>query len=125
VNDILLQLNDNAHFPGVFAYRFVKQSDATLAFTRFAPTCVVELDGVQSDQTWNFYRAVWDELDARGIPYTFHWGKINNLNEQKVKDKYGEQRDHWISARNRLLPAESMNVFSSPPLKNLGLDIIV
>jgi hypothetical protein len=125
VNDILIHLNEQAPFPGVFAYRYVKQSKATLAFTQFEPTCVVELDGVQSDLTWNFYRAVWDELDANGIPYTFHWGKINNLNDQKVRNKYNINRDNWVKARNGLLPAESLILFSSPPLKNLGLDEIL
>ncbi len=125
VNDILIRLNDQSPFPGVLAYRYVKQSKATLAFTQFAPTCVVELDGVQSDQTWDFYRTVWTELEAQGIPYTFHWGKINNLDDQKVRNKYPAGRDKWINARNRLLPASSLAVFSSPPLKTLGLDEIL
>jgi hypothetical protein len=125
VNDILIQLNSKDPFPGVFAYRYVKPSNATLAFTRFDPTCVVELDGVQSDLTWNFYRAVWNELLQRGIPYTFHWGKINDLNDQKVKNIFQNDRERWVQARNKLLPAESLTVFSSPPLKNLGLDEIL
>jgi hypothetical protein len=125
VNDILVRLNSANPFPGVFAYRYVKQSQATLAFTRFEPTCVVELDGVQSDLTWNFYRSVWDELLGQGIPYTFHWGKINNLDDQKVKNIFQDGRDLWVQARNNLLPAETLKVFSSPALKNLGLDQIL
>jgi len=125
VNDILIRLNNKDPYPGILAYRYVKQSKATLAFTRFDPTCVVELDGVQSDITWNYYRAVWDELDSLGIPYTFHWGKINNLNDQKVKNMYQTNRDKWILARNNLLSAESLIVFESSPLKNLGLDEVL
>ena len=125
VNDILTRLNSNSPFPGVFAYRFVKQSKATLAFTQFDPTCVVELDGVQSDLTWNFYRSVWDEFWSQRIPYTFHWGKINNLDDQKLRDAYGTSRDSWVRARNSLLPAASLSVFNSASLTNLGLDEVL
>jgi hypothetical protein len=124
VNEILFRLNEDNPFPGVFAYRYVKQSKATLAFTRFDPTCVVELDGVQSDITWNFYQAFWEELISGGIPHTFHWGKIHNLDDQKVRQLYQADRERWIKARNSLLPRESLAVFTSPPLKHLGLDEI-
>src|SRR4030095_5373367 len=32
--------------PGIYAMRFVKQSGATLAFTRFPVTCMIEIDGL-------------------------------------------------------------------------------
>jgi len=122
VTAILMNINNNTPFPGIFAYRYVKQSKATLAFTQFEHTCVVELDGVESNLTWGFFRAVWDELEARNIPHTFHWGKINRLDSKSVNSYYGERRDRWVKARNKLLPKESLKVFSSPTLNNLGLD---
>jgi hypothetical protein len=122
VNEILIQLNSQSHFPGVFAYRYVKKSKATLAFTQFEPTCIVELDGVQSDLTRNFYQTVWDELRTQSIPYTFHWGKVHDLDDQKVRAAYQTNRDKWVQARNSLLPTDSLALFSSAPIKKLGLD---
>ena len=125
VTDILLNLNNgpNGSFGGVFSYRYVGKSSGTLAFTRFGPsTCVLELDGVFSHNTTRFYQAVWDELDKMKIPYTFHWGKLNNLNDQKVKAIYGASRGAWIDARNRLLPKSSQSLFTNQLLKDWGLD---
>ena len=79
VNQMLIRLNDvHGPFPGIFSYRYVKKSDATLAFTKFDHTCIVELDGVESDITRKFYDVVWHELITRNIPHTFHWGKISD-----------------------------------------------
>jgi hypothetical protein len=126
VNDLLFELNDSAApFPGLFAYRFVKKSQATLAFTRFDHTCVVELDGVESELTRDFYNKVWDTLLSRNIPHTFHWGKMSNLNDSDVRTLYGNDRNKWVTARNKILPKESLPIFNTPDLKNLGLDEIL
>jgi hypothetical protein len=123
VNDMLITLND-AHgpFTGIFSYRYVKGSKATFAFTKFDPTCILELDGVESTITRNFYELVWNELEARNIPYTFHWGKINDLDEAKLKKMYPGDFDQWIQARNKILPPSSLKVFNSPTLSDWGLD---
>jgi hypothetical protein len=126
VNDMLIKLNKTAGpFSGIFSYRYVKGSVATLAFTRFSPTCILELDGSESSGTRNFYAAVWNELDARNIPYTFHWGKIHNLNEAKTRKMYGTKMDKWIGQRNKLLPEKSLKVFNTQSLKDCGLDKIL
>ncbi len=55
VTEILLEMNKTeGPFPGLFAYRFVKKSDAKLAFTKFEYTCILELDGAFSDATQKF-----------------------------------------------------------------------
>lgn len=126
VNDMLISLNKTAGpFTGIFSYRYVKKSTATLAITRFDPTCILELDGIVSAGTRNFYNAVWNELDVRNIPYTFHWGKINNLTPARTKKLYGASMDKWIEQRNRLMPADSMKVFNTQSLKDWGLDKIL
>ena len=123
VTEILLEMNEtNGPFPGLFAYRFIKKSDAKLAFTRFAFTCILELDGVFSDATRNFYTAVWNRLDVENIPYTFHWGKINELNPERISKMYGEDANTWITARNKLLDAGCRKVFSNELLQQWGLD---
>ncbi|KAK6033653.1 FAD binding domain protein [Ostertagia ostertagi] len=123
VTDIIFELNKTAGpFPGLFSYRFIKKSQATLAFTRFDFTCILELDGSFSDTTMNFYRAVWKKLDEEQIPYTVHWGKMNELNFQRISNMYGSDADKWIAARNTLLDADSRKVFCNPLLQEWGLD---
>ena len=123
VNDMLIEMNET-HGPlsGILSYRYVKGSKATLAFTRFDPTCILELDCAESNSTRNFYNAVWNELEARNIPYTFHWGKIHNLDEAKTRKMYGTAFDNWIEQRHKIMSPETMKVFNTLSLKDCGLD---
>ena len=126
VTEILLELNKtDGPFAGLFAFRFIKKSKATLAFTRFDFTCILELDGAFSDATKNFYIAVWNRLDEENIPYTCHWGKMNELTPERIKRMYGTAADDWIAARNKLLDAESLKVFTNPLLSQWGLDKVI
>jgi hypothetical protein len=126
VTDLLLEINKtDGPFPGLFSYRYVKKSKATLGFTRFDFTCILELDGSFSDATTHFYRAVWKRLDEEQIPYTVHWGKVNELNFDKISRMYGNDANTWIAARNKLLDAESRKVFTNPLLQEWGLDKVL
>lgn len=126
VNDLLIQMNkDQGPLSGILSYRYVKKSAATLAFTKFDPTCILELDCAASNTTRNFYNAVWNELEARNIPYTFHWGKINNLDEARTRKMYGAAMDSWIEQRNKIMSPESMKIFNIQFLEDCGLDKIV
>ena len=123
VTEILLELNKTAGpFVGLFAYRFIKKTNATLAFTRFDFTCILELDAASSEKTKAFYTAVWDRLDQENIPFTFHWGKLNELTPARIKKMYGTDADAWIKARNTLLNKDAMKVFTYPLLQQWGLD---
>lgn len=109
--------------PVVFACRFVRRSKGTLAFTRFEPTCVIDLDGASGRRTGRFFRAVWRALEAAGIPFTQHWGKMNGLDAAAVRRAYGDAVDDWLAARHRLLPgAAERRLFSSAFLEAVGLD---
>lgn len=127
VADILLELNKTkGPFLGLFAFRFVKKTKATLGFTRFDHTCVFELDGAFSRETSNFFREVWQRLDDENIPYTSHWGKINDLNFEKINKMYGSANvEAWLTARNKLLTAQTMKVFTNPIMKQWGLDKVL
>ena len=121
--DLLLDLNKKkGPFVGVFAFRFVKKSKALLGFTKFEHTCVAEFDSVESPATRNFYEAIWQAVEAAGIPFTFHWGKINSLDAAGLRKKYGADRDRWISARQKLLSAPMQRVFTNETMVNWGLD---
>ncbi|RFM28478.1 FAD-binding protein [Deminuibacter soli] len=123
VVDILLPMTrGNVPYAGLFALRYVKKSNATLAFTRFDTTCILELDAVFSDATLQFYSAVWDKLEQANIPFTFHWGKMTELDPDRLKSKYGAAADSWLAARNQLLDADTRNVFTNPVMQQWGLD---
>ncbi len=122
---ILEQANEEiGPAPVVFACRFVRRSKGTLAFTRFDPTCVIDIDGVSSKRTERYLDAAWQALRDAGIPYTQHWGKMNNLDAESVRHIYGNDVDAWLAARHTLLPdAAHRRLFSNGFLQDLGLDV--
>lgn len=123
VTKLMIELNgDKGPFTGLFAYRFVKGSKATLAFTRFEQTCVFELDAAFSKKTLAFFSEVWKKLDEENIPFTFHWGKINELDPDRLSRMYGPNMDTWIQARNTLLDPDTRKVFSNALIRSWGLD---
>lgn len=126
VTEILFEINKtDGPFAGLFAYRFIKKSKATLAFTRYEFTCILELDGAFSDTTNNFYHAFWKRLDEEKIPFTSHWGKMNELDFDRIHRMYGNDADAWIAARNKLLDKDSLKVFTNPLLRQWGLDKVL
>jgi len=120
--NIILEVHKRSrNFPGVIALRYVKKSDALLAFTRFSPTCVIDLDAVDNRTAKNFFRGVWRALNERNIPYTLHWGKANELTAESVRTMYGEDLEAWLKIRRSLLEDEFRNTFSSPFTDQCGL----
>ena len=120
----IIELNLESAFPGVLGLRWVKQTAATLGFTRFPITCIIELDGIDSKLTTKFLKRVWDTLEADGIPYTMHWGKINSgLTASRVRKMYTDDGvDAWLTARQQLLDAPTRAVFMNDFMKTCGLD---
>lgn len=120
--DVLASLPEVNDYPGLLAFRWVKGSSAVLAFTRFATTCTIELPAAYSDDTANYYTAVWNALDAAGIPYTLHWGQMNKFSPARIRKMYGDAAvNRWIASRTRLLNAPSQAAFTSPFLQQCGL----
>jgi hypothetical protein len=123
--ELALRVNDEYAFAGLLALRYVKASDATLAFTRYRDhTCVLEFDGPLSQRTRTYLNRLWRQFDDAGIPYTFHWGKMHNLTAQRVLDMYGTAPiEAWRHARHTLLATpELRRVFANPFLRQVGLD---
>jgi FAD/FMN-containing dehydrogenase len=121
--DMLIEIN-RAHgpFPCVLALRFVPGTNATLGFTRFPRTCVVDVDGPYSTRTRSYYARIWQALHDSGIDYGLHWGKVIGLSAAETRRLYGDRVDRWKAARDRLLPDPAVreairNVF----LDELGL----
>ncbi len=105
VIDIINQVNaSDGPFAGVYAFRYVKQSTATLGFTCFGPvTCVIELDGVMSDHSYHFYQQLWAALEANDIAFTFHWGKVCEIDLIRLSHMYGSKLTRWNMARRALI----------------------
>lgn len=106
----------------VLSLRYVRGSSATLAFTHFPITCVLEIDGVQPSRTNDFYMRAWDRLERQGIPLTFHWGKQHPLDAGRVRRLYGPRVERWLAARRHLLGTAERRLFSNPLLTRLALD---
>jgi len=121
VLDLLLAAPEVKGYPGLLAFRWVKASKALLAFTKFDTTCTIELPAAYAANTMDYYNAVWQRLEDAGIPYTLHWGQINNFTPERVRNMYGPAVDDWIASRNNLLDAPARAVFTSPFLQQCGL----
>ncbi len=112
----------NPGAPIVFSFRYVQKSPALLGFTKFDPTCVIDVDGIDSQATRSLMEDFWSGLDAAGIPYAFHWGKLHGLTPQRLRNSYGGALDKWALAREQLLPnAAEREIFSNNLTTALGL----
>ena len=113
---------EQAGAPVVHTCRYVRKSPGLLSFTRYDPSCVLDVDGVDTEATQDLIRLTADRFDAAGLPYTMHWGKENALDESRVRRAFGGDVDRWHIARNQILPTpEERSVFSSPMTDRCGL----
>lgn len=120
--DLALAVNRRIPFAGVFSFRYVKQTGATLGFTQYPHTCIVEFDSFEAPATWQFYHELWEELERTDIPFSFHWGKLNNLTAERLRWMYGAKVEEWIAARKQVLPIEMLPVFTNQFMREVGLD---
>jgi hypothetical protein len=121
---------DEGPVPGIYAMRFVKQSGATLAFTRFPVTCMLEIDGL----IWNgephgmitlerFCTRIIEVLQENNIVFTLHWGKNADWAFPGLTEyMYGARAGEWKGYRNELLSPEARTLFSNDFLRHTGLD---
>ena len=108
--------------------RYVKGSNATLAFTRFNVTATISLFGIWSNALFrdveDVYFEIMETMAASTIPHCWHWGKKQpSTSSWIVNSCYGvARRDAWIHQRETFLPdTATRNMFSSDALEFLGL----
>jgi hypothetical protein len=111
------------NYLGVISYRWVKQTSAMLGWTKFPLTATIEFNASFNDNTIRFYQSVWNALTTNGIPFTLHWGQMNNFSPALVRQMYGPAIATWLACRNRLMDSAMQGVFSSDFLISTGLDI--
>jgi hypothetical protein len=127
--DVLSRLaRDEGPFPGIFGMRFIKRSEATLAFSRFPITCMIEIDGALWRKSrklmsiTEFSRRMIEVLKAAGIPFTIHWGKNSDWEfPGLIEHMYGEKAVAWRTYRSTLLSPVMSKVFSNDFLERTGL----
>lgn len=108
--------------PLVFGCRYVRKSPALLAFNKFDIGLMISLDGVDSKNTRAFFAAAADRLEAKGIDYTQHWGKVNAYTRARLDKAYGANVGKWLAARKQLLPdAADRALFDNAYIAERGL----
>jgi hypothetical protein len=114
--------------PGIFAMRFVKASKATLAFTKFPVTCMLEIDGVlwKGNQRIisleNFCKRIIEVLIQNGIKFTIHWGKNAAWSfPGLVEEMYDANVTEWKEQRRSLLSENLTKLFSNDFLRDTHL----
>jgi hypothetical protein len=121
---MLLSLPEISVYAGIISYRWVKQTTGMLGWTKFPITATVEFNAAYNDRTLAFYNQIWNALTIKKIPYTLHWGQMNNFTPELVRKMYGATVDKWLSCRDRLLDNATKSVLSSDFLKSTGLDYV-
>ncbi len=119
--EVLIDLvRDEGPIPGIFAMRFVKASRATLAFTKFPITCMIEIDGVlwkgnnRMISLENFSRRMIEVLIQNRIDFTIHWGKNAAWSfPELAKKMYGDKVARWKEQRSSLLSQKQLKMFSN------------
>lgn len=119
---------DEGPIPGIFALRFVKQTKATLGFTKFPITCMIEIDGVLWNKTRKimsleeYSRRMIEVLQENNIPFTIHWGKNSDWKfSGLVNHMFNDSVGKWIAQRKKLLSLEMQKMFSNRFLETVGL----
>ena len=121
--DLLIDEQRREAAPLVFATRFVKHSGATLEFTKYDNTVVLDIDGVYSDRTLDFLDRAYARLEKENVAYTQHWGKLNNYNARNIRARFGHDRvNSFLKARQKLLNSKKVRaLFATPFLERVGL----
>ncbi|HMB63585.1 MAG TPA: hypothetical protein VKN36_10965 [Eudoraea sp.] len=118
--ELLAKLTRENPVPGIFAMRFIKKSEATLAFSKFPFTCMVEIDGIQWDDhkkiisLKEYSRKMIEVLKNNNIPFTLHWGKNADWGfPGLVEHMFGDGVKKWKKVRGNLLSVPMQEVFSN------------
>ena len=122
--DAIWGVTDVHPFGAPVALRYVKSSDALLAFSYFPPiTCTIEMPGVDSAGARAAHRAIFSAFNAANIPHAFHWGQQAPSDPQTVLAGFGRARvDRWLAARrNFLKTTAARRMFSNDLLDACGL----
>ena len=103
----------NPNVPGLLSMRFVKATKATLGFTRFAKTAIVEVDGVKWNKMDAFITKITNILSNSNLDFALHWGKNAAWSSALVDKMYGQRKNDWIAQRDSVITPQMRTVFAS------------
>lgn len=126
---VLTDLTKNeGPIPGIFAMRFIKQSDGLLSFAKFPFTCMVEIDGIIWEESKKiisldqYAKRMIEVLQQHQIPFTIHWGKNADWGFPNLANHmFGADATKWMDYRSALLSQDMAALFSNEFLKKLNL----
>jgi hypothetical protein len=108
--------------PLVLGCRYVRKTPALLAFNKFDMGLMISLDGVDSKGTRDFFATAANRLEAKGIDFTQHWGKVNGYTKARVDKAYGGNVGKWLKARREVLPDDGdRTLFDNLYIEERGL----
>lgn len=117
------QATKGRSFLGCVAARFVPKTNALLGMNKASMNCFIELPSVRNDNVIRIYKAIWSELDAKGVSFACHWGQMGGFKPERVRKYYGPDFAAWSAARSQLLNANptALHVFGAAILAKVGL----
>jgi hypothetical protein len=124
--DAIFRVTDKHRFGAPVALRYLRPSDALLAFTCHAPTtCTMEIPGIDSATAHTAHGLLYREIEDAGVRATYHWGQQGPFTAQSVMAGYGTDRvSRWIAARMAFLTSKAgRHMFSNPMLEACGLSV--
>ncbi|BDS11280.1 FAD-binding protein [Aureispira anguillae] len=121
--NLIFSVTEKHVFGAPLAFRYVKNSSATLAFTKYAPiTVTLEMPGLDDNLADEGHQAIFEALAASDIPHTYHWGQRMPANTEWVATSYGEEVvEGWKQQRSELLGEQGCELFSNELMKKIGL----
>jgi hypothetical protein len=128
VVDIWIEIVQRRPIIQPISVRYVKASNATLAFTRYNISATVTMYGpwgrLFASDTEDIYNEIFAAMAATSIPHCWHWGKkIPPTSEWVVDHCLGLTTvNAWKEQREMILTTQAArNMFSSEYLESLGL----
>lgn len=121
--EAIFSVTDDLVFGAPVALRYVRNSDALLAFTHFAPiSCAIEMPGIDSARARDAHAKIEAALVNHGVRHTYHWGQALPASETVVRAGFGNDRvDRWLAARRAFLTAKGRRTFSNDLVEDCGL----
>lgn len=108
----------------VMTLRFLKGGPGLLSPARWEHVAGIDCDGPGGSGTERAFVTMLDALEAKGIPFTRHWGKFNRLDAARVAHDFGDDLVRWKAVRDQLLPQPAhRRLFACATLDRLGLTI--